>query len=45
MAAQNLPNLKTEIADGRNITVLLAQISGNPLIAKKKGTTDGNFTS
>ncbi|MEG4084479.1 hypothetical protein [Microcoleus sp. POL10_C6] len=43
MAAQNLRNLKTEIAGGRNITVLLAKLYVKPLIAKKKGTTDGNL--
>ncbi|MEG4531428.1 hypothetical protein [Microcoleus sp. D2_18a_D3] len=45
MAAQNLRNLKTEIAGGRNITLLLAKLYVNPLIAKKKGTTYGNLAA
>ena len=41
--AKNLRNLKTEIAGDRNITVLLAKLYADQLIAKKEGTTDGNL--
>jgi hypothetical protein len=43
VAAKNLPNLKTEIAGDRNITLLLAKLYGKQLIAPKKCTTDGNL--
>ncbi|WP_242723975.1 hypothetical protein [Microcoleus vaginatus] len=43
MLAKNLRNLKTEIAGYRNITVLLAKLYADQLIAKKQGTRDGNL--